>query len=61
MEKGVSKELFTNLNTPITPMLFVITIWLGALCKKHPETRVANTFWISRLLAVNKILFFSDS
>jgi len=51
MEKGVSKELFTNLNTPITPMLFIITIWLGALCKKHPETRVANTFWISRLLA----------
>lgn len=51
LEKGVSKELFTNLNTPITPILFIFTFWLGSLCKRFHETRVANGFWISRLFA----------
>lgn len=51
LEKGVSKELFTNLNTPISPMLLFTTIWLGSLCKKFSVTKIANIFWISRLFA----------
>jgi PAT family acetyl-CoA transporter-like MFS transporter 1 len=51
IEKGVSKELFTNINSPITPILFVVTFWLGGLCKRIPETKVAIMFWIFRLFA----------
>jgi hypothetical protein len=50
LEKGVSKELFTNINSPISPILFIVTFWLGELCKRMPETKVSIIFWVSRIV-----------